>query len=511
MVDGMAAPDAEAKASYSRILTSTSVVGGASIVVILIGVARTKGLAVLVGPAGIGYIGLLTALLTAASTVAQMGMASVGTRQIAEANGSGDSRRVLVARRALVFATMALAGAGALVVFLLRDWLGVAVLKNPDLANDVAWIAVGVGLSVAAVAQTALIQGMRRIGDLALLRIGGALVTTAIGLPMIWRFGAVAIPFYVVLVPLTSFLLGLWFVSRLPRFPAAAVTLADLRPQWRMFFVLGLPIMGAAVASTLAALWIAADVKAALGVETLGYYVAANTIASQYVGLVLAAMAADYYPRLAGVITDAAAARRLVGQQTEIALLLAGPLIIAMFALAPWVIRLLYADAFAPASEVLRWMAAGTVLKVLSWPLGFTLLAAGAGRAYFVKEVAVLLVMAAGTSVLVRSVGLAGAGIAYFVAFAINLPLLIWLARRHVGSVRSPLILAGAGLVAGACAVVAMLLAVAPEAAMPTGAVLAAAFGAFSFVRLHRLGVVEPIFARIGLPYPAGRAGRQAS
>lgn len=427
------ARDAEDRASYRQIVKSTSIIGGASVIAILIGIVRTKLVAMLLGPAGIGLIGLLSALMAAAGTIVQMGMGSVGTRQIAEAHATGDKARLAIARRALMVATLVLSAVGGSFVWLLRDPLATYVLRNEALAGAVGWVGLGVALSVAALAQSALIRGMRRIKDLALLQIGGALAATFVGLPLVWLYGEAAIPLYVVVVPLTSFLLGHVFVARLPRVAPVTATMPKLRAQWRMFVVLGVPMMGAGVATTLTTLWIQADIKAELGIEALGHYVASNTIAMQYVGIVLGAMAADFYPRLTGVIADHAAARRLVNQQTEVALLLAGPMILAMFALAPLVIRLLYSDAFAPAAEVLRWQAAGTFLKVITWPLGFILLAAGAGRVFFLTEVSTLLVMAAATSLLVDRFGLVGAGMGYVAAYAFYLPLLLALSAPRIG------------------------------------------------------------------------------
>ena len=495
----MAEPATTDRASYARILTSTSVIGGASVVNILIGIVRTKAIALLLGPAGIGLIGLLTSLVSAAATVVQLGMGSVGTRQIAEANATGDGARLHVARRALVLATLALAAVGGLGVVALRDVLATYALRNPELAGEVAWVGLAVALSVAAAAQTALIRGMRRIKELALLQIGGALATTLVGLPVVWRFGADAIPYYVVLVPLANFALGHWFVARLPKPAPVPVRLPQLTAQWRMFVRLGLPLMGAGVVATLVQLWIKADVKGALGVDTLGFYVAAYTIAMQYVGVVLNAMGADYYPRLTGVIDDHAAARRVVNQQAEVALLLAGAAVIAMFALAPWVIHLLYAESFAPAADLLRWMALGTLLKVMSWPMGFVLLAAGAGRTFFVKEVAILAIMAVGTSVLIGPLGLDGAGVAYTLAYAVNVPVLYLLARRRIGFAWAPVVPGLAVAVAGACGVTALALVVAPAAAVPVGLALTAAYGLVALARLHRTGAAAPLLAKLRL------------
>jgi len=155
----------------------------------------------------------------------------------------------------------------------------------------------------------------------------------------------------------------------------------------------------------------------------------------QYIGFVLAAMGADYYPRLTGVIHDHKAATRLVNEQTEIALLLSAPVFIAMTGLTPWVIHLLYSSAFAPAVDVLRWQILGDVLKVASWPLGFVILAAGAGKTFFLTETIATVLMGGLIAVFSSSVGLQITGIAFLVCYLVYLPLVYLLARRRIGFV----------------------------------------------------------------------------
>lgn len=427
------AQDAEHAASYRRIFKATSVIGGAQVLSIVIGVLRTKVFALLVGPAGVGLFGLLNTFMSTAGTVMQMGMGPVGTRQIAEAHASGDEGRIAVARRALLIATIVLSVIGGGGVWLLREPLATYVLRNPQLADAVGWLGLGVGLSVAALWQSSLIQGMSRMWDVAWLRIGGAVLVTVIGLPIIWFFGEPAIPYFVILMPLASFMLGQIFVARIGRVASVKTPVAEMSAQWRMFFVLGLPIVVSSVVGMAVTVWIQTHIKAELGITALGYYVASNTVAVQYSGLVLTSMLGDYFPRLSGVITDREAARRLVNQQTEVVILLAGPLILGIFAFAPLIIALLYSAEFAPATGVLRWQALGTLLMVISWPMSFILLAAGAGRAYFVTAIVPVLVMGGATFLLMERYGLDGAGMGYFAAYVVYLPLQFVLAAPKIG------------------------------------------------------------------------------
>jgi len=422
----------EQVASYRRILKSSSIIGGASVINILIGLVRTKIIAVLLGPTGIGLVSLYTGLLSTATAVATMGIGTVGTRQIAEALGKDHERALAVVRRAMFWGALLLASAGALVVWSLRGVLAVKVLGGVEHSITVGWLALGVALSVAGASQGALIQGMRRIGDMARLSVYGSVLNTLLGVALLWQWGQAGLVAYVLIGPLVSFLLGHWYVSRLPKVAADPIAVREMVHQWKTLLRLGIPFMGAGVAGALVQLWIRVEVGNTLGAESLGHFQAAWTISMQYIGFVLAAMGADYYPRLTGVIHDQKAATRLVNEQTEIALLLSAPVFIAMMGLAPWVIALLYSSAFAPAVEVLRWQILGDVLKVVSWPLGFVIMAAGAGKTYFLTETLVLVLMGSLIAGFSSSVGLKITGIAFLVSYIVYLPLVYLLARHSI-------------------------------------------------------------------------------
>jgi PST family polysaccharide transporter len=421
------------KASYHRILKSTSIIGGASFINIAIGVLRTKVLAVLLGPVGVGLASLYTGLMGTASIIATLGLGTVGTRQIAEACSKENAHAMMVARHALFWGTMFLACVGGLVVWSLRSVLAVHALGSSSYSGAVGWLAVGVALSVAGASQGALIQGMRRIGDIARLSVFGSAINTLLGIGLLWRWGNAGLVAYILAGPLASFVLGHVYVSRLPKAKAEAVTLPELTSEWKMLLHLGVAMVGAGLVQQLAQLWIRIDVARVLGAQSLGQYQAAWTISMQYVSFVLGAMGADYYPRLTGVIHDPKAAGRLVNEQTEIAILLSAPVFIAMMAVASLTIHLLYAASFTPAIEILRWQVLGDVLKVASWPLGYLILAAGDGKTFFLSETASWIVLTGILTGLVPAIGLPITGIAYLAMYVFYLPLMYWLAHRRIG------------------------------------------------------------------------------
>lgn len=484
-------------ASYRRILKSSSIIGGASVANILIGLVRTKVLAVLLGPTGVGLVGLYRSLMTTGATVATMGQDIVGTRQIAEADAQNDTRTLALARKAVFWSTFALACIGGTVMWFLRKPLAKRVLGSASHSEIVGWLAFGVAVSVVAASQGALIQGMRRIGDIARVTVYGAILNTVVGIAFIWRFGYSGIVPYVLCTPLASFVLGWLYVSRLPKPISIGIPFKEMAEQWQMLIRVGLAFMGGTVAGSLIQLWIRVDVANVLGTAALGQFQAAWVITQQYIALVLGAMAADYYPRLTGVVRDRVAATRLVNEQTEIALLLSGPIFLVMMGLAPWVLRLLYTADFAPAVVVLRWQVLSDVLKVASWPLGFIFLAYGDGKTFFWTETSALLVMGLVIAGFLRRFGLEITGIAYLACYVFYLPLMFWLAKSRMGFAWSTPVIRLLAVTFVACAGVGVVAGFTRWGAL-VGCLAALAFGIHALGRLSHMSDLDGPVGKLG-------------
>src|SRR3954469_9907308 len=91
----------------SQILASTALIAGSSIINIAFSVVRTKVVAVLLGPSGVGLMGLYNSIADLMGSIATMGIHGSGVRQVAEAAGSGETDRIartaIVLRRTSIF------------------------------------------------------------------------------------------------------------------------------------------------------------------------------------------------------------------------------------------------------------------------------------------------------------------------------------------------------------------------------------------------------------------------
>lgn len=419
-------------ASYRQILRASSISGGASIVSIALGMVRMKVAAVMLGPAGVGLVGVYANLMDSATTLAGLGMGMAATREVASAAAREDAAEVHAWRRSALLATLGLGIAAGLAVWMLRRPLSQWLLQDGGRSGDIGWLAFGVAFGVVATSQTALLNGLRRIGDLARVNVIAALVATLAGSAILGAMGIEGLAFFVILGPLAILCMASWFAARAGIAAAAPSPLRWLE-RCEGLLRIGAPLMLAALVGTLAQLGVRTLVQRQLGDDGLGHFQAAWTISMTGVGLVLQAMGTDYYPRLTAVVHDAPAANRLINEQTHVALLLASPVCLGMLALAPWVIELLYSDRFLASAELLRWQVLADVLKVASWPLGYLLLAAGRSRTYFLTELAGLAVFVATTAVLLPRLGLAASGVGFILMYLVYLPMVFALARARNG------------------------------------------------------------------------------
>src|SRR5262249_29796702 len=104
------------KGSYGQILKSSAMIGGSQALGVAIGVVRTKIMALLLGPSGIGLVGLYGSIIDVAVTTVSLGVNSSGVRQIAEAVGSGDTGRIARTAAVLRRTSMLLGTLGAVLL-----------------------------------------------------------------------------------------------------------------------------------------------------------------------------------------------------------------------------------------------------------------------------------------------------------------------------------------------------------------------------------------------------------
>ncbi|HYG36065.1 MAG TPA: oligosaccharide flippase family protein, partial [Clostridia bacterium] len=227
---------------------------------------------------------------------------------------------------------------------------------------------------------------------------------------------------------LTSF----WY-SRKVKIEPAVMTVPEIRREVASLLKLGFAFMASALLTMGAAYVIRIIVIKQWGLEAAGLYQSAWALGGVYVGFILQAMGADFYPRLTASASNNAECNRLVNEQAQISLLLAGPGVIGTLTFAPLVIHLLYSSKFGGAVEILRWICLGMTLRVIAWPMGFIVLAKGWRQIFFWTELAATIVHVGLAWVFVVNLGPKGAGMGFFGLYVWHGLLIYVIIRRLCG------------------------------------------------------------------------------
>lgn len=418
--------------SYREILKSTALIGGASALGILIGLVRSKAVALMLGPSGVGLNGIYLSITGLAESVAGMGIGSSGVRQIAEAFGSGDHARVAKTAAVLRWTSLALGLLGAAILILFSVPISRLTFGDSSQWPMVCVLGVSVFLRLVSAGQGALMQGLRRIADMGRSATYSTVAATAAMLLLIYFLGEQGVGISIAVAAAIGLAASWWYTRDLV--PGAfTVSLSEVREESAVLLHLGSALMLSGLVTLGANYAIRAAVLRQLGADAAGLYQAAWTLGGTYVGFILTAMSSDFYPRLTAAAHNNDECNRLVNEQAHVSVVLAGTGVIATLTFAPVALRLLYTTDFQGATTLLRWICMGTALQVVSWPMGFVILAKGAKALLVLGELAWAVVHLGLTLLTLRWYGLTGAGGAFLGAYVFHIGFNYAMARRLSG------------------------------------------------------------------------------
>ena len=382
----------------------------------LLGMVRVKFAAVLIGTAGVGLNASFTAIQTLISTLAGLGLQSSAVRDIAAAVSKDDQqeigRKVLTLRRICWLTGLV----GMVTMMLLSPMISQITFGHQNYALDIAELGLIILFANLSGGQMALIQGMRRIGDIARVNVFAGILATLAGIGFYATLGLKGIVPGLVTASAAQLVLS-WYFARQVSVPQVQLDIKQTFLEANGMVRLGLAMMFSSLMVSAVTYATVALITKQEGTNAVGLYSAAFTLSGIFVNFVLGAMAADYYPRLTSVADDSIEMTRLVNEQTEIAILLALPGLVFTLAFAPWLIESLYSREFLDATKLLQWFILGCMGRVISWPLGFVILALGKGRWFLLTETSFNLMHFAMIAVGLNYFALEGVSAAFFLMY----------------------------------------------------------------------------------------------
>ena len=418
------------RSSYRQIMKATSIFGGVQVFQIVIGIIRTKFVAVLLGPAGMGIAGLLDSTTGMIAQLSNLGLRTSAVKDISSAYGSGDQQRtakVASVINRLVWFTGLL---GGLITLILAPFLSQLTFGNRSYTWAFIWLSVTLVFNQLSIGKEILLQGTRQIRYLARAGMIGSLTGLFVVVPLYYLMGIRGIVPGMILMSILSYIVHLYFANKVQIMPVT-VSVREILNEGRNMIQLGFLISLNGLITMGVSYAVRIYISHHGGVDDVGLYNAGFAIINTYVGLLFAAMGTDYYPRLSAVANDNEKSREVINQQAEIALLILSPLLLVFLVFINWVIIILYSNRFISVNDMILYAALGMFFKAASWAIAFIFLAKGANKLFFWSELATNMYTLALNVLGYHFLGLTGLGISFLVAYGLYLTQVFWIAKVH--------------------------------------------------------------------------------
>jgi len=407
------------KNSYRDILKATSLFSGVQVLGVLISIAKSKLAAILIGPAGIGIVGVLNSTLNVIIGFSKLGLDVSAVKEISafkEKDITKTLRTIYVLRR-LCWVTGLL---GAIITFALSPWLSELAFGDSSHTISFMLLSLAVLFNQLTVGNLAILQGLRRLKKLAKASLWGSFFSLIVIIPLYYYYGISGIVPAIILISFFTYVFS-WIYTKREFVNQPNLTVKETLSQGKSMMKLGFVLSLGSLATVITIYAIQIFITNNGGVDEVGFYNAAFIIINAYVGVVFSAMSKDYFPRLSSIVNEQKTMLKVVNQQAYVAILLLTPIIVIFLAFIPTIISILFTKEFMPIIGILTFGILATIFKAVSWSMGYILVAKGDSKLYIKTEVGF------NTLLLIMSIfgyvygGLTGIGISYLVYYIIYL------------------------------------------------------------------------------------------
>lgn len=398
--------------SYSNIFKTTFLFGFVQVFRALIAIVKNKLVAILIGPEGIGLLGIFNSTIQMIQTGASLGINQSAVRDVAEAKGSGNndrvSRIIKVTNRVILFTGLL----GCIITLIFSYYLSVWTLGDSSYTVSYIILSIVVALNIINEGKQALLKGVRYLRALAYASMIGTVVGLITAIPLYYFFGKDGIVPELLIASILALLVSQFFVNKIP-VDNTTLTLRQTAIEAKPMVKMGMALMFATLLQTITSFTVNAFIRYKGGLADVGMFSAGSYILTGYFGVITTALMTDYYPRIAAVNQDNTKLQDELNKQSMVSVVLCCPLIVLFIALMPLFIKILYSEDFIPTLDYLRFGIFWTVITISSNQVDMILVAKYNTRVFIMLSVIVRIAQLLLCVLLYNYWGLLGLGISY--------------------------------------------------------------------------------------------------
>ncbi len=370
--------------NYTHILKYTGLFGGMQGISILVGIIRTKLVAMILGPNGVGLMSLFNSTIRLLGDASQLGLPVSGIRKISYAYKHGNQEELDHYIKLIRSWSIITGIVGMILCVTLSPVLNSWTFNRGNHTLHFMLLAPIVALSTITGGELAVLKGTRRLRPLAFISLFQVVLALIISVPLflVWQLSAI-IP-SLLLIALGQMLLTIGYSYRYH--PLHLSLHKDFLSQANSTIRLGIAFMLSAMMGSGAEFIIRLFLNTHGNLDDVGLYNAGFMMTMTYAGIVFTALETDYFPRLSAIGNDIIQQNQLINRQIEVSLLMLAPLLIIFLVGMPIIIPLLYSGKFLPALGMVQPAILAMYLRAITLPLCYIPLSRGDSSTYLIIE-----------------------------------------------------------------------------------------------------------------------------
>lgn len=424
--------------SYKAVFKTTMLFGFVQLLTVIVSVIRTKFVALWLGASGYGIISLFNTAINLIFSISNLGFQSSVVRDVAYYNSLD---KILLERylKAILRWLYILGLLGTLLMIILSPLLSFYLFGSYDYTFPLCLLSVVLFLNTLYNGYYSILQGLREVTNLLKANAIGALLGLGALVPILYFYKSEGILYGLIANSLVMTIVAyLYTYSDIKKVSSLPVAIRQTYLLGMNTAKLGIAISINTIFASLISFILSSFIVSINGISEVGLYQAGWALNEGYVGLVFSALAKDYLPRLTENINDKGQFANCVNQQSELTILLLGPLLILMICFLKVIITLFYSEDFIAAEIFTVWLLVGSFVRAASLGISHVFLALGDGKLFLQCEILIKLCLTLPLYLLgYKYWGLSGIGVGFLIQNVIYLIVVSIVVKRKYDFVLS--------------------------------------------------------------------------
>lgn len=370
--------------SYRHTINATIILSGAQLIEAIISLIRAKMIAILLGPIGVALNSIFQITLNTLYQLISCGLPQSAIRDISSAY---TTQKDLTEITSVFYKLMTFLSMVGLVCCVAMSYLFslLSFGKKDDHTIDFMILAIGAAAMVLSYANVTVLQGTQKLMSLGKTTIFSAFFSLLTAIPFFFLLGNRGIAWALSSGYIITLCINTYFTKKL-KLQRISIPWKEIWHYAAPMIKLGVIIMISSLLINFFTYFTNVLIRYFGTLEDVGYYQAGFSLTIRNFSILSAVLAADFYPRLSGMLNDKTGFNKLVSEQAEMLLLIIAFVSMLLIVFAPWIIEILLSEEFQIIKPLIQFISYSFVFRVMWLTTSYIALAKGDKIVYLIYD-----------------------------------------------------------------------------------------------------------------------------